>query len=36
MTGDRFDHSIADILLLEKCKNGVLIDDNNENLFVKR
>ena len=25
MTGDRFDHSIADILLLEKCKNGVLI-----------
>ena len=28
MTGDRFDHSIADILLLEKCKNGVLIKDN--------
>lgn len=30
MTGDRFDHTIADILLLERCKNGVLIDDNNE------
>ncbi len=30
MTGDRLDHTIADILLLTKCKNGVLIDDNNE------
>lgn len=30
MTGDRLDHTIADILLLMKCKNGVLIDDNNE------
>ena len=30
MTGDRADHTIADILLLAKCKNGVLIDDNNE------
>ena len=35
MTGDRFDHSIADILLLEKCKNGVLIDDNNEIYLLK-
>ena len=34
MTGDRFDHSIADILLLEKCKNGVLIDDNNEIILI--
>lgn len=30
MTGDRADHTIADILLLSKCPNGVLIDDNNE------
>lgn len=30
MTGDRFDHTIADVLLLAKCKNGVLVDDNNE------
>ncbi len=30
MTGDRLDHTIVDILLLMKCKNGVLIDDNNE------
>lgn len=30
MTGDRLDHTIADIMLLSKCKNGVLIDDNNE------
>lgn len=30
MTGDRADHTIADILLLNKCPNGVLIDDNNE------
>lgn len=29
-TGDRLDHTITDILLLMKCKNGVLIDDNNE------
>lgn len=35
MTGNRFDHSIADILLLEKCKNGVLIDDNNEIYLLK-
>lgn len=30
MTGDRLDHTMADILLLDKCKNGVVIDDNNE------
>lgn len=30
MTGDRMDHTLADIMLLSKCKNGVLIDDNNE------
>lgn len=30
MTGDRLDHTIADIFLLAKCRNGVLIDDNNE------
>ena len=35
MKGDSFDHSIADILLLEKCKNGVLIDDNNEIYLLK-
>ena len=38
MTGDRFDHSIADILLLEKCKNGVTTDGleyplNDETLY---
>lgn len=35
MTGDRADHTIADILLLAKCKNGVLIDDNNEIYLVR-
>lgn len=35
MTGDRLDHSIADILLLQKCKKGVLIDDNNEIYLLK-
>lgn len=30
MTGDRLDHTIADVFLLAKCRNGVLIDDNNE------
>lgn len=30
MSGDRFDHTLTDIFLLMKCKNGVLIDDNNE------
>ena len=35
MTGDRADHTIADILLLGKCPNGVLIDDNNEIYLLK-
>ena len=35
MTGDRADHTIADILLLTKCTNGVLIDDNNEIYLLK-
>lgn len=35
MTGDRFDHTLADVLLLAKCKNGVLIDDNNEIYLLK-
>lgn len=35
MTGDRLDHTIADIMLLNKCKNGVLIDDNNEIYLLK-
>lgn len=30
MTGNRLDHTIADIMLLAHCKKGVLIDDNNE------
>ncbi len=30
MTGNRLDHTIADIMLLAQCKRGVLIDDNNE------
>lgn len=29
-TGDRMDHTLTDIFLLLKCRNGVLIDDNNE------
>lgn len=29
MTGDRLDHTFADIMLLNKCKDGVVIDDNN-------
>ena len=35
MTGDRLDHTMADILLLDKCKNGVVIDDNNEIYLLK-
>ena len=35
MTGDRADHTITDILLLTKCENGVLIDDNNEIYILK-
>ena len=35
MTGDRADHTITDILLLAKCENGVLIDDNNEIYILK-
>lgn len=35
MTGDRLDHTLADILLLDKCKNGVIIDDNNEVYLLK-
>ena len=35
MTGDRADHTITDILLLAKCENGVLIDDNNEIYIIK-
>ena len=35
MTGDRLDHTMADILLLDKCKNGVVIDDNNEIYMLK-
>ena len=35
MTGDRIDHTMADILLLDKCPNGVLIDDNNEVYLLK-
>lgn len=30
MTGNRLDHTIADIMLLAHCKKGVLVDDNNE------
>lgn len=30
MTGDRADHTITDILLLSQCKNGCILDDNNE------
>lgn len=30
MTGDRFDHTMADVLLLTKFKNGCVTDDNNE------
>lgn len=29
-TGNRADHTITDILLLTQCKNGCIIDDNNE------
>lgn len=35
MTGDRFDHTVTDVLLLNKCKNGVVIDDNNEIYLLK-
>lgn len=35
MTGGRADHTIADILLLNKCPRGVLIDDNNEIYLLK-
>lgn len=35
MTGDRLDHTMADIFLLDKCPKGVLIDDNNEIYLAK-
>ena len=35
MTVDRLDHTMADILLLDKCRNGVVIDDNNEIYLLK-
>ncbi len=35
MSGDRFDHTMADVLLLDKCKRGVLADDNNEIYLLK-
>lgn len=35
MTGDRFDHTMADVMLLLKCGNGVVIDDNNEIYLLK-
>jgi thiamine pyrophosphokinase len=30
MTGDRFDHTMADVLLLTRFKHGAVVDDNNE------
>ena len=30
MTGSRMDHTLTDMLLLTQCKNGCIIDDNNE------
>ena len=30
MTGSRMDHTLTDMLLLIQCKNGCVIDDNNE------
>lgn len=35
MTGNRLDHTMADIMLLLECKNGVVIDDNNEIYLLK-
>lgn len=35
MSGDRLDHTAADIFLLDKCARGVLIDDNNEVYMLK-
>lgn len=35
MTGDRADHTITDILLLSQCKNGCVLDDNNEIYMLK-
>lgn len=35
MTGDRTDHTMADLMLLDKCENGVVIDDNNEIYLLK-
>lgn len=35
MTGDRADHTITDILLLIQCKNGCIIDDNNEIYLIR-
>ena len=34
-TGDRLDHTMADIFLLSLCPKGVLIDDNNEIYLLK-
>ena len=34
-TGDRMDHTMTDIFLLTLCKNGCLIDDNNEIYLIR-
>lgn len=35
VTGTRIDHSLTNILLLSRCKNGCIIDDNNEIYLLK-
>lgn len=35
MTGNRLDHTMTDIFLLDRCKKGILIDDNNEIYLLK-
>ena len=35
MTGSRMDHTMTDILLLSKCVNGCIADDNNEIYYIK-
>ncbi|MCH5210748.1 MAG: thiamine diphosphokinase [Oscillospiraceae bacterium] len=35
LTGNRLDHTMADIFLLSLCPKGIMIDDNNEIYLLK-
>ena len=36
VTGSRIDHSLTNMFLLTQCKNGCIIDDNNEIYLMRK